>query len=320
MRLSVVIPVFDEEENIRELHEKLLEPVNSSNGSYEIIYVDDGSRDNSFGVLSVLAAEDSHVKIVRLRRNFGQTAALSAGFNHAQGDIIVTMDADLQNDPADLPKLLDKIDEGYDVVSGWRRDRKDTFLTRRLPSMIASSLISRITGLRLHDYGCTLKAYRREALKDLRLYGEMHRIIPAYVAWNGFSVIEMEVQHHPRLRGKSKYGLSRTLKVILDVLTAKFLNDFGTRPVHLFGALGALSMTGGVAAAVAVLLQKFLADVFAHKNPILILAVFLFLLGMLFVVMGLLAELLMRTYYESQQKQIYVIADRLNIDQEGGEG
>jgi len=319
MRLSVVIPVYEEEENLRDLQAKVLEGVSSVGDSYEIIYVDDGSRDGSFDVLKELAAEDKHVKIVRLRRNFGQTAALSAGFNHAQGDVIITMDADLQNDPADIEKMLTLIDEGSDVVSGWRRDRKDKFLTRRLPSMIASSLISKITGLRLHDYGCALKAYRKESLEDLQLYGDMHRIIPAYLSWNGFSVVEMEVQHHPRLRGKSKYGLSRTFKVILDVLTAKFLNDFGTRPVHLFGILGMMSMAGGVGAGVIVLLQRFMSDVFAHKNPILILAVFLFLLGMMFVMMGLLAELLMRTYYESQQKRTYLVSDRLNIDQPGGE-
>lgn len=319
MRLSIVIPVYDEEDNLRELHTKIVAGIDSANDSYEIIFVDDGSQDNSFEVLKDLASEDDHVKIVRLRRNFGQTAALSAGFDHAQGNVIITMDADLQNDPADIEKLMAKIDEGNDVVSGWRRDRKDKFFTRRLPSMIASSLISRITGLRLHDYGCALKAYRKESLEDLRLYGDMHRIIPAYLSWNGFSVVEMEVEHHPRTRGKSKYGLSRTFKVILDVLTAKFLNDFGTRPVHLFGILGMMSMMGGIGAGVIVLLQKFMSGVFAHKNPLVILAVFLFLLGMIFVVMGLLAELLMRTYYESQQKQTYLISDKLNIAQSKGD-
>lgn len=316
MQISVVIPLLNEADNLAALNEQLLDAINTLNSSYEIIYVDDGSDDNSFAILSDLAAQDSHVKVVRLRRNFGQTAAISAGFHHARGDVVVTLDADLQNDPADIPRLVAKLEEGFDVVSGWRRVRKDVFITRWLPSKIASALISRVTGLRLHDYGCTLKAYRREALEDLHLYGEMHRIIPAYVGWAGFSVVELEVQYHPRLRGRSKSGgLSRTPRVILDVLTAKFLNDFATHPVHIFGGLGLLCMTAGVGAGVIVLLQRFLSDLLAHRNPILILAVFLFLLGMQFIVLGLLAELLTRTYYESQKKQIYTVSARVNIEE-----
>ena len=309
----MVIPVYEEEENLRDLHEKILESVGSSNDGLEIIYVDDGSQDGSFGVLKSLAAEDKRVKVIRLRRNFGQTAALSAGFYHARGNIIVTMDADRQNEPADVPKLLAKMDEGFDVVSGWRADRKEPFLTRKFPSKMASVLISKITGLKLHDYGCPLKAYRREAIESVNLYGDMHRIIPAFVHWNGYSVVEVEVQHYPRMKGQSKYGMSRIFKVLLDITAAKFLNSYSTRPIHMFGALGFLSMGSGVVAGIIVMFQKYFSDVFAHRNPVLFLAVFLFLLGMQFIVLGLLAELLARTYYESQEKQIFLVKETVNL-------
>ncbi|MEK7778314.1 MAG: glycosyltransferase family 2 protein, partial [Chloroflexota bacterium] len=297
----------NEEENVRPLHEKVVEVCRRVGTSFEVIYVDDGSRDSSPKALEALANEDAHVKVIQLRRNFGQTAAIAAGVDASQGEVVILMDADMQNDPEDIPRLLAKIKEGYDVVSGWRRNRKDRFLTRRLPSNMANKLISVVSGVRLHDYGCTLKAYRREVIQGIRFYGEMHRLIPAYAAWMGASITEMEVTHHPRLHGRSKYGLSRTIKVMLDLVTVKFLSSFATKPIYVFGMAGLLMLAAGVLVGAIVLAEKFFAGVFVHRNPLLLLAVFLFMLGVQLIMMGLLAEINIRTYYESQNKPIYSV-------------
>ena len=317
--LSVIVPVFNEEDNIPLLHTSISRVLKEQERgldesrpyearSYEIIYVDDGSTDESFLRLRSLASADPRVRVVRLRRNFGQTAAISAGVHHSTGEILVFMDGDLQNDAADIPRVLAKLDEGYDVVSGWRKNRKDARLSRKLPSWLANRLISKVSGTHLHDYGCTLKAYRREVFEHVRLYGEMHRFIPAYAALAGASIAEIEVAHHPRRFGVSKYGISRTFRVLLDLLTLKFLGSFGTKPLYAFGMPGMASLTlGGVLSAL-VLGQKILPpQVRAHRNPLLSLSVLFSGFGMQCIMMGLLAELLMRTYHESQGKSTYVV-------------
>jgi len=318
--LSIVIPLLDEQDNLRTLHERLTQALTDTRMSYEIIYVDDGSRDNSFNLLRDLANQGSNerVKVIKFRRNYGQTAAISAGIHHAQGEVIITMDADLQNDPRDTPRLLAKLAEGYDVVSGWRKNRKDKLLTRKIPSWMANRLISDITGVALHDYGCTLKAYRAGLLKSVRLYGEMHRFIPAYAALEGARVTEIVVGHHARKAGKSKYTLARTFKVLLDLLVVKFLSSYATKPIHLFGGLGVLSCLGGILAGAATLYDKFVNDVYVHRNPLILAAVFLFLLGTQFIMMGLLAELMVRTYHESQNKPTYAIAESVGFPKESG--
>jgi glycosyltransferase involved in cell wall biosynthesis len=305
--VSIVIPLLDEEETLPQLHERVRAALERLGQSYEIVYVDDGSTDRTFERLSTLARDDPHVRVVQFRRNFGQTAALQAGIDYSRGETLVFMDGDLQNDPADVGRLLARLDEGYDVVSGWRKDRKDA-LSRRLPSRIANAIISRITGIDLHDYGCTLKAYRRDVLNSVRLYGEMHRFIPAYAAWAGASVSELEVSHHPRRFGKSKYGLSRTLRVLLDLMTAKFLGSFSSKPNYLFGTIAFVSWFFAFLAGVIVILEKVLPPhPEAHNNPLLLLAVFLAIVGVQFLLMGLLAELGVRTYHESQGKPTYVV-------------
>jgi len=310
--LSVVIPIYNESENVVELHKNIRYVLEKFIGTdYEIIFVDDGSDDGSFELLHELHKEDNKVKVIRFRRNFGQTAALAAGFDYAKSDVIITMDGDLQNDPSDIPLLIRKIQEGYDIVSGWRRHRKDKLITRKIPSRIANFLISKLTGVRLHDYGCTLKAYRREVVKNINLYGEMHRFIPAIASWMGATVIETQVIHHPRKHGKAKYGLSRTLRVLLDLITVKFFLSYFTRPIQIFGVLGILSMLLGFASGIAVTLMKLLAGVDMTGNPLLLLTVFLFIVGFLFIVLGLLGEITIRTYFESQNKSIYVIKDVL---------
>jgi glycosyltransferase involved in cell wall biosynthesis len=280
--------------------------------SCEVIVVDDGSRDNSFALLREAAASRPWLRLVRFRRNYGQTAAMAAGFGLALGEVIVPMDADLQNDPDDVPLLLGKIDEGYDVVSGWRKHRQDKALSRKLPSRIANWIIGRVSGVRLHDYGCTLKAYRRDVLKPVRLYGEMHRFIPIYAKWNGAKITEMVVRHHARKEGVSKYGIGRTIKVVLDLITVKFLGDYSTKPLYFFGRWGALLCAGGVASAIAVVVRMMFYGSYAHRDPLLLLAVLLFMVGMQLVGMGLLAELQVRTYHESQQKATYLIAEEVN--------
>jgi len=316
--LSVVVPLLDEQDNLRPLYEQLTEALKDS-GSYELIFVDDGSTDASFEILKDFHSADPRVRVIRFRKNFGQTAAMSAGFAHARGDVIVAMDADLQNDPADIPMLVARLDEGYDVVSGWRKKRHDAALTRRLPSRLANGLISAITGVKLHDYGCTLKAYRREVLAETRLYGEMHRFIPALASWSGARIAECVVNHRPRTAGKAKYGLQRTFKVVLDLITVKFLGSFSTKPIYIFGGLGGLTAVFGVLLGLLVLSQKIHRGVDVSGNPLFLLAALLLLTTVQFILMGLLAELLVRTYHESQDRPTYVIREVLGLSDNHGD-
>lgn len=316
--ISVVIPLYNEEESIPELYRSLTEVMESLGRPYEIVIVDDGSTDGSFPLLRRLAAEDERLKVVRLRRNFGQTAAFAAGFDHARGDIIVTMDADLQNDPRDIPKLLAKIEEGYDIVSGWRVNRQDRFLDRKLPSMIANRLISNVTDVRLHDYGCSLKAYRREVIREVRLYGELHRFIPALASQVGGAVAEVPVNHRPRRYGRSKYGLSRTIRVILDLITVWFLGSYSTRPLHVFGTLGLGAFGLGILFGLYLTGVKFLGHQDIGTRPLLLLSVLLVVVGIQLITMGLLGEMIIRTYHESQGKPIYVVREVLNKGEKTG--
>ena len=313
MDLSIVVPIYNEQDNIPILHGRISEALSGAGLAYELILVDDGSSDNSYPALKLLAAGDPRVKVVRLRRNFGQTAAMAAGFDSATGRVVVPMDGDLQNDPLDIPLLLARIDEGYDVVSGWRKDRKDTFINRRLPSILANSFISAMTGVHLHDYGCTLKAYRRDVLEDVNLYGEMHRFVPALASQFGARVTEMPVRHHERLHGVSKYGISRTMKVILDLMTVKFLLSYSTKPIQLFGRWGIYTLAAGSLSGAATVYMKLFDNVSMNRNPLLILTAFLLFMGVQFIVLGLLAEVSARTYYEAQGKQIYNIKEKLNF-------
>jgi glycosyltransferase involved in cell wall biosynthesis len=306
--LSIVVPVFNEVENIPSLHKEITQ-VMQGRFDYEVIYVDDGSTDQSINCLTQIVGSDSHTKMIRFRRNFGQTAALSAGFHYAKGQIVVPLDGDGQNDPADIPRLVEKLKEGYDIVSGWRRDRQDNPVTRTLPSRLANWLIGQITGVKLHDYGCTLKAYRAESLAPIRLYGEMHRFIPALASWGGEKITEMEVNHRPRTHGKTKYGLNRMFKVILDLITIKFLSSFSTKPIYVFGGLGGVCLLGSILSGLGVLYYKYLhsSALSMNRNPLLIFSLILMTTAVQFVLMGLLAEILVRTYHESQDRPIYVI-------------
>ena len=314
MDISIVVPVYNEQENVESVYAAIRSALQDAGCSYEIIMVDDGSSDGSYRELTRLAAEDDALKVIRFRRNFGQTAAMSAGFDYAKGDIIIPMDGDLQNDPADIPRLVAKIHEGFDVVSGWRRDRKDTFISRKIPSLLANALISRQTGVHLHDYGCTLKAYRREVLDGINLYGEMHRFVPALASQFGAKVTELPVNHFPRLHGVSKYGISRTMRVVLDLMTVKFLMSYSTKPIQLFGKWGIYTILAGFTTGTMTLYMKIFEDFSMNRNPLLILTAFLLFMGAQFVVLGLLGELNARTYFESQGKPIYVVKDRLNLD------
>ncbi|HEY5973320.1 MAG TPA: glycosyltransferase family 2 protein [Geobacteraceae bacterium] len=314
MDLSVVVPIFNEEENVPILYERITGALAASGLAYELILVDDGSGDSSFPLLQGLAVQDARVKVIRFRRNFGQTAAMAAGFTAATGRVVVPMDGDLQNDPSDIPRLLAKIDEGYDVVSGWRKDRQDTFINRKLPSILANGLISRLTGVHLHDYGCTLKAYRREVLDGINLYGEMHRFVPALASQVGARVTELPVKHHPRLYGTSKYGISRTVRVVLDLMTVKFLLQYSTKPIQLFGKWGIYTLGAGFCTGMGTLYMKLFEHISMNRNPLLILTAFLLFMGVQFIVLGLLGEVNARTYYEAQGKPIYVVRDRLNFD------
>jgi glycosyltransferase involved in cell wall biosynthesis len=312
--ISIVVPVYNEQDNVEAVYAAISSALKAMECSYEIIMVDDGSSDGSYGVLTRLASEDPALKVIRFRRNFGQTAAMSAGFDFAKGDIIIPMDGDLQNDPADIPRLVAKIHEGYDVVSGWRSDRKDTFISRKIPSLLANALISSLTGVHLHDYGCTLKAYRREVLDGINLYGEMHRFVPALASQFGAKVTELPVNHFPRLHGVSKYGISRTLRVVLDLMTVKFLMAYSTKPIQLFGKWGIYTMLAGVGTGTMTIYMKMFEHLSMNRNPLLIVTAFLLFMGVQFIVLGLLGELNARTYFESQGKPIYVVKDRINLD------
>jgi glycosyltransferase involved in cell wall biosynthesis len=311
-QISVVIPLFNEEENVRPLLDELFAELSKLGRTHEVICVDDGSRDGTFAALSALAAARPELRVIRFRLNFGQTAAMSAGIEAARGDVIVPMDGDLQNDPADIGRLLAQLDSGYDVVSGWRRNRKDREFGRKLPSRIANRLISVISGVRLHDYGCSLKAYRRDVLRDVKLYGEMHRFIPIYAAWQGAKVSELVVNHRLRRAGKSKYGLSRTFKVVLDLMVVKFLASYATKPIYVFGGFGLFSLGCAVAAFLWALYYKLAGLKDFVQTPLPLVTVMFTLVGALSLLMGLLAELVIRTYYESQNKRPYLIAEELN--------
>ena len=313
MNFSIVVPIYNEQESIAELYRSITVALDDIDPCYEIIMVDDGSKDGSYAILRDLAARDERLKVIRFRRNFGQTAAMSAGFDAASGAIIIPMDGDLQNDPADIPRLIEKIREGYDVVSGWRNDRKDTFITRKIPSILANALISSSTGVHLHDYGCTLKAYRREVLDGINLYGEMHRFVPALASQVGARVAELPVKHHPRRHGVSKYGISRTVRVILDLMTVKFLLAYSTKPIQLFGKWGLYTLLAGFCSGAMTLYMKFFEHFSMNRNPLLIMTAFLLFMGVQFIVLGLLGELNARTYYEAQGKPIYVVRDRINL-------
>ena len=315
--LSVVVPVFNEQDSLSGLYEEIKTVLGAGVG-YEVIFVDDGSSDKSFDILRGIQENDPNVRVIRLRTNFGQTAALSAGFKHSRGRVIVPIDADGQNDPADIPKLLAKLEKGYDIVSGWRRKRRDNVVTRTIPSRAANWLVSKITGVKLHDFGCTLKAYRAESLREIRLYGEMHRFIPALASWGGEKVAEIEVNHRPRRSGVTKYGLSRTFKVILDLITIKFLASFSTKPIYVFGGLGGLIALGAVVSGVAVLWHKFISEppLSMNRNPLLFLSMVLVMASIQFLLMGLLAEILVRTYHESQDRPIYTIEKVLESGEE----
>ena len=308
MKLSVVIPVYDEQETLNLLRDSLYKALENLPYSWEVVFIDDGSKDNSFQILESYAKEDTeHIGAIAFRRNFGQTAAIAAGIDHSSGEIIVLMDADMQNDPADIPMLMEKIEEGYDVVSGWRVDRQDEFFTRTLPSRIANKLISWVTGVHLHDYGCTLKAYRREVITGFRLYGEMHRFIPAYAGYVGAKIIEVPVTHHPRRFGKTKYGLERTIKVILDLFTVKFLISYSQKPLYLFGGAGLFLSLGGGLLLAFLLFRKLVNGISPFTSPLFPTAIMVVIMGFQSVLMGLIAELLVRTYHEAQKKTTYTL-------------
>ncbi len=313
LAVSVVIPVLDEEDNLGPLHDRLVEALEPTGRSWEVIYCDDGSTDGSLEVLRGLAARDDRVRVLSFRRNFGQTAALSAGFDHARGAVVVAMDADLQNDPADIPALLDKIDEGYDLVSGWRAHRQDKLWTVTLPSRLGNALIRRVTGVPLHDFGCTLTAYRREVLQDVKLYGEMHRFIPAWLAAIGARITELPVRHHPRLHGKSKYTVFKAFRVILDLMTVRFLAGYATKPLYFFGriGLGLLGLAGGLWTWT--IAKKLIWGDPLFTDPFFYAGIFAGLAALQFLFFGLLSELIMRTYFESQGKPTYSLRETINL-------
>jgi glycosyltransferase involved in cell wall biosynthesis len=315
--VSIFLPVYNEEPNLPPLHAKLDAALKALGRTAEIIYVDDGSTDGSLQVLRELARHDNRVRVVALRRNYGQTAAMAAGIDAASGEVLIPMDADMQNDPADIVRLLEKLAEGYDVVSGWRKDRQDKLITRKIPSMLANRLISWIGGVPLHDYGCSLKAYRRESIEDVRLYGEMHRFIPIYASWAGARVAEIPVTHHARTMGKSKYGLSRTVKVIFDLITIKFMASYQTKPLYLFGFAGLLTFGVSLLSALLACLMKF-ADWPHHadfiQTPLPVMAMVTLVLGVQLFLMGLLAEMMVRTYHESQSKSIYAVREKIGFN------
>lgn len=317
--LSLVIPIFNEKDNLEKLHAEIHAACLKLGKNHEILFIDDGSTDGSQAILEKIQKQDRNTKIIRLRKNFGQTAALSAGFDHARGDIIITLDADLQNDPNDFGLLLTKLAEGYDIVSGWRAKRKDKFLTRRLPSIMANWLISTITRVKLHDYGCTLKAFRRDVVKNINLYGEMHRFIPAIASHMGVSIAEVKVNHRERRFGKSKYNIFRFIRVIFDLLTVKFLLSYSTRPLQIFGIFGLISGSIGGAIGIYLSYQRLVLQQSIANRPLLLLAILLLVIGFQFITLGLLAEILVRAYHESLEKRIYYIREIISDETEESE-
>lgn len=315
--VSVVIPIYDEADNIGPLTAALTTALEKLARPYEVIFIDDGSTDGTAQALTAAARDNANIRVITFKRNFGQTAAMMAGIDHAKGAVIVPMDGDLQNDPDDIGVLLAKLDEGYDVVSGWRKDRNDTFLTRVLPSRIANGLISRVSGVRLKDYGCTLKAYRRDVLEGFRLYGEMHRFVPIYAKWQGARITEMPVRHHARTKGRSKYGLGRIFKVMLDLLVVKFLTQYETKPIYIFGMVGLLFFAISALAGGGALYLKFFEDTSFIETPLPLLFTLGFITGVMCILMGLLAEVLVRIYYEAQNKTPYTVKDRINVSEQG---
>jgi glycosyltransferase involved in cell wall biosynthesis len=308
LNISVIIPVYNEQDYLESIYQQTVDALHGRY-SFEIIFIDDGSSDNSCKILEQIYNKDQRVKVVMFRRNFGQTAAMSAGFHNAKGDVIVPLDADGQNDPADIPALINKLNEGYDIVSGWRKDRKDKTITRRIPSMLANKLICKMTGVNLHDFGCSLKAYRREVMETTKLYGEMHRFIPAIANWSGAKITEMVVNHHPRTTGKAKYGLERIVKVLLDLMTVKFLGSYATKPIYIFGGLGIFSGIASFLCGFVVLYMKFISPqhLGMNRNPLLLLSAILFIAFFQLILMGLLAEMIVRTYHESQNRATYTV-------------
>ena len=313
MDISIVVPLYNEEENVRLLYEEIAGVLDTMTCQSEIVFADDGSRDKTLEILEAIQQQDPRVRAVSLRRNFGQTAAMTAGFDHASGEIIITMDGDLQNDPHDIPKLIEMLNQGFDVVTGWRFDRQDPFLSRRLPSQMANRLISWVTGVKLHDYGCTLKAFRREVIQNINLYGEMHRFIPAIASGMGISFAEVKVNHRARRFGTSKYGISRTIRVVLDLITVKFMLSYATRPLHVFGTVGVVSSSLGLFIGLILTIQRQFFGVGLANRPLLLLAVLLIFMGIQFITIGLLAELVVRTYHESQKKPIYFVRKVLGM-------
>jgi glycosyltransferase involved in cell wall biosynthesis len=307
--LSIVIPIYNERESVYHLYKELDKSLSKLGIDYEVILIDDGSTDGTYNKLLEIHEKNGSYKIIRFRRNFGQTSAISAGFNHSRGDAIITIDADLQNDPRDIPAILNKLNEGYDIVSGWRKNRKDKAVTRRFPSAVANKIISKLTGVYLHDYGCTLKAYRKEVIKNIELYGEMHRYIPAIASWMGVKVAEIPVTHHSRKFGKSKYGISRTIRVILDIITIKFLLSYSQRPIQVFGLVGLFSGTIGFITTGYLIIMRIFFNQGLADRPLFILSIFMIFVGIQLITMGLLAEITMRIYHEAQDKPTYVIKD-----------
>jgi len=321
IKVSIVVPLYNEKENVPALLEEISAAMGPVDYRWELILVDDGSTDGTVAILEELQKGRPYMKVIEFRRNFGQTAAMAAGFNYAVGEVVVPMDGDLQNDPADVPRLAAKLEEGYDVVSGWRKKRKDKLFSRRIPSQIANKLIGWITQVKLHDYGCTMKAYRREVVNHLNLYGDMHRFIPALAQWSGATVTEMEVNHRHRERGQTKYGLGRTLRVVLDLVTVKFLGTFSNRPLHFFGGIGLWTFLASILSGLVVVYMKFTSRSFQtpmNRNPLLILTVMLVIMSVQFLLMGLLAEMMCRTYHESQDKPTYVIRRIIESEEEEG--
>lgn len=310
--LSVVVPVYNEEKNLQPLTQKLKEVLNELDKDYEIIYIDDGSTDQSLSKLQTIAEKEERIKVIQFRGNFGQTAALSAGFDHARGEVVIPMDADLQNDPKDIPKLLDKIDEGFDIVSGWRKNRKDPLFTKKIPSIISNKLASKLTGVQLHDFGCTLKAYKKEVLDQIQLYGELHRYIPALASRTGVKIAEVVVQHHPRKAGKTKYGLGRLIRGFLDLVNVNLLLSYSTGPMQLFGKLGVASFGLGFLSVGAVIGMKLVMGMRMTGNPFLYLAILFVVVSVQFISLGFLAEINIRTYHESQEREIYKIRKIIN--------